>query len=189
MLDHLDLRGATLVGHSMGGAEILRYLSRHGSSRVARVALVAPLSPFLLRAEDNPHGLPAAAFEEVQRAWMTDFPAWAEANKAPFFTPETSPAMMDWLVRELLATPVDVAVACNRAAAAADLRPDLARVDRPALVIHGDRDASAPIDLTGRPTAAGIRGAELRVYEGAPHGLFVTHMDRLNRDLYAFIRG
>jgi len=81
-----------------------------------------------------------------------------------------------------------VAVATFRALIGKDLRPDLAAIDRPTLVIHGDRDASAPLQITGQRLAAGIRGAELKVYEGAPHGLFVTHMDRLNRDLEAFLK-
>lgn len=178
----------TLVGHSMGCGEIIRYAARHGSSRIARIALLAPCTPFLLNTEDNTLGAPAEYFEQTQRAWASDFPAWAEDNKLPFFTPQTSPAMMNWLVGELLRTPVHVATALHRAAVGTDLRPDLDKIDRPTLVIHGDKDVSAPLDLTGRPTAAGIRQAELRVYEGAPHGLFVTHMDRLNRDLRAFAR-
>jgi pimeloyl-ACP methyl ester carboxylesterase len=173
----------------MGGGEILRYVARHGSARVARIALVAPHTPFIRKTDDNPLGVPEAYFEEVRRQWATDFPRWLEDNKLPFFTPETSPAMMDWIVRDAQRTPVKVAIDLNRTIVATDLRPDLGKIDRPTLVLHGDKDVSAPLDLTGRPTAAGIRGAELRVYEGAPHGLFVTHMDRLNRDLLAFARG
>jgi pimeloyl-ACP methyl ester carboxylesterase len=96
--------------------------------------------------------------------------------------------MIAWLRDQLVSTPVPVAIATMRAVIAKDLRPDLPKIDRPVLVMHGTKDASAPIDLTGRPTAAGIRGAELKVYDGAPHGLFVTHMDQVNRDLEAFIR-
>jgi pimeloyl-ACP methyl ester carboxylesterase len=173
----------------MGCGEILRYVARHGSARVDRIALVAPMTPFVVRTPDNPLGAPEAYFEETRRRFATDFPGWVEENKLPFFTPETSPAMMDWVARDLLKTPVKVAIDCNRTITATDLRPDLDKIDRPTLVIHGDKDASAPLDLTGRQTAARIRGAELRVYEGAPHGIFVTHMERLNRDLLAFARG
>jgi pimeloyl-ACP methyl ester carboxylesterase len=88
----------------------------------------------------------------------------------------------------MLATPAPVAIAAFRALIGKDVRPDLARIDRPTLVLHGDKDASAPLEITGRRVAAGIRGAELKVYPGAPHGLFVTHMDRVNADLAAFIR-
>ena len=121
-------------------------------------------------------------------AWARDFPRWVEENKAPFFTPETSPQMVDWAVRILLETPAPIAIATSRAMVAADLRGDLAKVGRPVLILHGDKDASAPLELTGRPTAAGIRGAVLKVYPGAPHGLFLTHMGQVNADLLAFTR-
>jgi pimeloyl-ACP methyl ester carboxylesterase len=96
--------------------------------------------------------------------------------------------MKAWLTDQLLATPVPVVVAAFKALIGKDLRPDLARIDRPTLVIHGDKDASAPLAITGQRLAAGIKGAELKVYAGAPHGLFVTHMDRLNADLETFFR-
>jgi pimeloyl-ACP methyl ester carboxylesterase len=88
----------------------------------------------------------------------------------------------------LLATPVPVAIADFKALLEKDLRPDLAKIDRPTLILHGTKDASIPLEISGRRLAAGIRGAELKVYEGAPHGLFVTHLDQVNRDLEAFIR-
>jgi pimeloyl-ACP methyl ester carboxylesterase len=96
--------------------------------------------------------------------------------------------MQEWLVAQIMATPTPVAIATFRALADADVRPDLARIDRPTLILHGDKDASAPLDASGRRYAAGVRGAELKVYSGAPHGLFVTHMDQLNADLEAFFK-
>lgn len=187
VVEGLDLHDVVLVGHSMGGAEIIRYLGRHGTGRIAKVALLAPATPCLLESADNPRGAPAAYFESLRAEWLADFPKWIADNKQPFFTPDTSPAMIDWLVSDMLRTPVGVAVACNRALAERDLRPDLARIDRPVLILHGDNDASAPLEITGRPTAAGIAGARLKIYPGAPHGLFVTHMARVNADLHAFI--
>ena len=188
VIEQLDLRDVVLVGHSMGCGEILRYVSRHGTGRVARIAFLAPATPFALQTPDNPHGAPQAYFDQMWAAWARDFPHWVEENKGPFFTPQTSPQMVDWVVRILLETPAPIAIATSRAMVAADLRGDLAKVDRPTLILHGDKDASAPLELTGRPTAAGIRGAELKVYPGAPHGLFVTHMDQVNADLLAFAR-
>lgn len=120
--------------------------------------------------------------------WAADFPRWAMDNQAPFFTPETSQAMKRWLTDQLLETPVPVAVAAFKALIGKDLRPDLPRIDRPTLIIHGDRDASAPLAITGQRLAGGIRGATLKVYPGAPHGLFVTHMAQLNRDLETFFK-
>jgi pimeloyl-ACP methyl ester carboxylesterase len=189
VIEGLGLRDVVLVGHSMGCAEVIRYLSRHGSGRVAKVALLAPAAPCLVKTADNPYGAPAPLFEARIAEWKQDFPRWTLENRAQFFTPETSPAMKAWLTEQMMATPAPVAIAAFRALIGADLRPDLARIDRPTLVLHGDRDASAPLEITGRRVAAGIRGAELKVYAGAPHGLFVTHMDRVNADLSGFIRG
>lgn len=186
VIDQLGLEDVTLVGHSMGCGEIVRYLARHGSRRVAKVVLLAPATPCVLAKEDNPFGAPMTYFEELREAWRTDFPKWIDDNKAPFVTSETSPQMVEWLVDQLRETPVPVAIAANKAMVNADLRADLGEIDRPTLILHGDKDASAPLDLTGRITAQGVRGSVLKVYDGAPHGLFVTHMEEVNRDILAF---
>ena len=187
VVERVGGRDVALVGHSMGCAEIIHYLDRHGPGRVGKVALLAPAAPCLVKTVDNPYGAPRAYHDARMAEWAQDFPKWIDANKAPFFTPDTSPAMTDWLCDELRTTPAPVAIATFRALLAKDLRPALSRIDRPTLVIQGDKDASAPLDITGRRVAAGIRGAELKVYDGAPHGLFVTHMDQVNRDLEAFL--
>jgi pimeloyl-ACP methyl ester carboxylesterase len=188
VIEALDLKDAVLVGHSQGGAEVVRYLARHGSGRVRKAALMAPAGPCLLQTPDNPDGAPKAAYEARIAEWQKDFPKWVADNSAPFFTRETSPGMQAWMVDLLLATPLPVTVATFRALYQCDERPDLARIDRPVLIQHGTRDASIPLEIGGARYAAGIRGAELKVYEGAPHGLFVTHMDQVNRDLEAFVR-
>jgi pimeloyl-ACP methyl ester carboxylesterase len=187
VVDQLGLKQFDLVGHSMGGSEIARYLGRHGTARVRKVALVAPSGPCLVRKADNPYGAPQAYFDARIVEWRADFPKWARENQAPFFTPQTSAAMQEWLVAQMLSTPTPVAIAAFRALVQADVRADLARIDRPTLVLHGDKDASAPLEITGRRFAAGVKGAELKVYPGAPHGLFVTHMEQVNRDLEAFL--
>lgn len=188
VLEQLDLRDVVLVGHSMGGAETIRYLARHGGRRVRKVALIAPVAPFVLQTADNPYGAPRAFFEGVWKQYATDFPKWAYDNQAAFFTPETSRPLQEALTRQLLEVPVPVAIAAQRALVTTDLRPDLGKIDRPVLILHGDRDASAPLAATGQRVAAGIRGAELKVYPGAPHGIWVTHLDQVNRDLEAFFR-
>lgn len=187
VIDQLGLKAADLVAHSMGGPEVVRYMGRHGTGRVRKVALVAPAGPCLVQKADNPYGAPQAYFDDRIAEWRADFPKWTRENQAPFFTPQTSQPMQEWLVAQMLSTPTPVAIAAFQALIRADVRPDLAKIDRPTLVLHGDKDASAPLDITGRRFAAGVKGAELKVYAGAPHGIFVTHMDRVNRDLETFL--
>ncbi|NMO16281.1 alpha/beta hydrolase [Pyxidicoccus fallax] len=191
VLDTLDLRDVTLVGHSMSAGEMVRYLTRHGDRRIARVLFLAPANtPFLLKTPDNPDGIDAAVFEHLRNnVFLRDYAGWLSQNADPFFVPETSAAMKDWVKDMMLRTSMKAVIDCNRAMTTTDFRAELARIQVPALVIHGDKDASAPIDLTGRKTAKLIPGAKLKVYEGAPHGLFVTHLDRLNGDLLAFVKG
>ncbi|WP_230534485.1 alpha/beta fold hydrolase [Microvirga roseola] len=185
----LGLESVTLVGHSFASGEVVRYLTRHGSDRIARVLLVAPAAiPFLLKADDNPTGIPGSAFEKARGAILGDFAGWMEANTEPYFGPGTSPLMIDWTVRMMTQTSLLAAGELNRIQVTTDFRPELARLDVPVLIIHGDSDASAPLELTGRPAASLIPGARLVVYEGGPHGLYFTHRERLNRDLVEFIR-
>jgi non-heme chloroperoxidase len=188
VISALDLQDLTMVGHSMAGGEIVRYLTRHGSARVARIVLLASTTPYLTQTADNPNGLPHSTLEALRASWRKDFPKWVADNTAPFFVPETSPAMMQMLAARLMHCSVPVAIACNKAVTTTDFRADLAKVSVPALVIHGDRDASAPLTITGKPTAELIPGCRLKVYQGAPHGLIYTHMEILNADILQFIR-
>jgi len=116
-------------------------------------------------------------------------PRWIAENTAPFFTPDTSPQMIQWCVNMLFQASMQAIVESGVAAAETDLRAELARIRTPVLVIHGTADVSAPLALTGQRVAKLIPGSELRVYEGAPHGLFVTHLERVNADLLRFVRG
>jgi non-heme chloroperoxidase len=190
VLDVLDLRGVTLVGHSMASGEIVRYLTRYGGNRVTRIALLGATTPLLFKTADNPYGIDASYFEAFRREeLMRDFPKWIEDNVPPFVTPETSPQMRDWVRGMALRTSGKALFDTNRAVTTADFREELPKITVPTLIIHGDRDATAPLDITGGRTADLVPGAKLRVYEGAPHGLFVTHIDRLNWDLLDFARG
>jgi len=188
VIEQLDLRDVALVGMSMAANEILHYVGRHGTERIARIALLGPTTPFVMQTVDNPYGAPMAYFEQSRAAWASDFPKWIEDNKLPFFTPETSPPMMEWVAAMMREVPIPVAIATNHAIVSTDLRPVLARIDRPVLILHGDKDVSAPLEITGRRTADGIKGAVLKVYPGGPHGLFVTHMKQVNADLLGFLR-
>jgi non-heme chloroperoxidase len=188
VIETLDVSGLTLIGHSMAGGEIVRYLSRHGEARIARVVLLAPTTPCLGLTKDNPNGLPQEAFEALRTAWKTDFPKWVADNTAAFFVPETTVAMMQWGASQVLKISLPVALACNRAMAAADFRAEMKKIGVPVLILHGDRDVSAPIALTGKPSAELIPRCRFKLYEGAPHGLLYTHMERVNADILQFIR-
>ncbi len=189
VLEELDLRDVTLVGHSMAAGEIVRYLSRHGRERVARIVLVAPTTPFVLKTADNTDGVPKEAFDQVRAQIGQDFPKWLADNARPFFVAETSQAMMDWVLRMMTLTSLKALLDCNTAFVETDFRAELPNIKVPTLIIHGDKDASTPLDLTGRRTAQLVPGAQLKVYEGAPHGLMFTHIERFNRDLIAFGQG
>jgi non-heme chloroperoxidase len=190
VLDALDLRDVTLVGMSMAGGEMVRYLTRHGQRRIARVVFVATdATPIRQQTADNPSGIPTdrAEFFRRQRL-LKDYPNWMEENRQPFFMPDTSRQMQEWVRGMMLRTSMKALIECNRSLTSTDFRAELPRITVPTLFIHGDKDVSAPLEVTARPTAKLIPRARLEVYEGAPHGLFLTHMDRLTGDLLAFAK-
>ena len=187
VMERARARGATLVGHSMGCGVIARYLTRHGSDRVARAALVSPTLPFLVKTPDNPEGIDRSALDRLRGLWSTDFPGWLADNARPFFVAGTSAATVDWGIGLCWQASLRALIDCNRADFETDFRGELPRLRLPILIVHGDRDVSAPLDLTGRKTAQLIPGSRLRVYEGAPHGVMFTHTDRLNAELLSFI--
>ncbi|AWK89149.1 alpha/beta fold hydrolase [Azospirillum thermophilum] len=188
LLDRLDLHGVTLVGHSMSCGEIVRYLTRHGSGRVARTVLVGTATPALARSADTPDGIDPDGLEQFRTGClMRDFPKWLADNIDPFLTPDCSSVMKDWVRSMALQASMKALLDCHRATTSTDFRAELAEVTVPTLVVHGDLDVSSPLDLTGRRTAALMPNATLALYEGAPHGLFLSHMERFNRDLLGFL--
>lgn len=187
VIEARDLRDVTLVGFSMGTVEAVNYLARYGSDRIARLVLVAPTTPYLVKTEDNPDAVPKAMIEADNAAVARDFAKWIAANEAPFFTPDTPEITRTWIREMMLSVPLPVALACRKAIAFADLRAAAAKIDRPTLILHGDQDASAPLPLTGAKTAKLIKGSKLIVYEGAPHPLPLTHGERLIADMLAFM--
>jgi non-heme chloroperoxidase len=191
IIDGLDLQKITLVAHSMGCGEAVRYLSRHGTGRVERLVLVASITPSGLRTGDNPGGSDPASLVKARTALCQDRPGVIASAAPGFFGAPgntVSAEMMQWWAQQLLRCPLNAMLELHHAFTETDFSVDVRKVTVPALLIHGDNDVSAPIELTGRRTAAMIAGSRLEVYEGAAHGLPITHMERLNRDLVAFAR-
>lgn len=193
VIDHFDLHEATLICHSLGSKEVVRYLSCHGDSRIARIVLVAPTTPLLRRTADNPDGLDPALIEANYQAVAADVPKWCADFEAagPYFgsSPGGSQGLVDWTIRMIVDTPLPVLLETLKLNADADMRAELQKIQVPALIVHGDQDASAPIGLTGRRTAGLIAGSSLIVYPGVGHGLYASDQDALNADLLAFING
>ncbi len=184
---------AALVGFSMAGGEIARYLSRHGGSHVTQAALVASVVPYMLQTDDNPNGVPAPMFAQMTAGMKADRPKFF----AEFFRSFYGVSLVSHPVSaEMIENSVDVAMtaglkptlACAAAFAMTDFRPDLASFTMPTLIIHGTADQTVPIDATGRAAAKAIPHAKLIEYDGAPHGLFATEKDRLAADLVEFLQ-
>ena len=191
VIDHFDLHGATLVGHSQGCANIARYLARHGAGRVARSVLIAPTTPYLLKTADNPAGIDGAVIERMIAALPEDRPRVTTELAAPFFgigslNVDVSPELVQWGIGLALQASPRTVVEMTRTFAQTDFRSDMRAFDMPTLVIHGVADQSAPYALGGQGTAALIPGSELKAYDTG-HGLFITEKDRLNGDLLTFI--
>jgi len=188
VLTRLELSNVTLVGHSLGGAEVVRYLSQHAEpGRVRRAVLIGATTPRIPAGPDYPQGLDPAALSALHAGWRTDFVRWIDENKRPFFAPETSNALVDWGARLLEPMSLFVQLEISRTTASLDLRPDLARVHTPTLVIHGDLDRSVPVSF-GVHTAGLMPNARLKRYPEAAHGVFITHAEQVHRDILEFIQ-
>ena len=190
VLEELELSDVTLVGHSMGCGEVVRYLSRHGSDRIARIVLVSTITPFMLKTDDNPDARDATIIANVRKN-LTKDRAHAIAAAAPAFfgVPKNSVSqeIMDWWVRMMVdQCSLRVQLVLHKMSNETDFRPELRKISLPTLLIHGDIDVSAVLEITARKTAPLISGCLLKVYEDAAHGLPITHADRLNADLIAF---
>jgi non-heme chloroperoxidase len=190
LVEHLDLVGAVLVGHSMGAAEVVGAVHRLNLVRVAGLVLSAPSTPVLLKRADNPNGIDEQSFEAARTAMRQDigeFLAPFTADRQFGVGHTVSATLSNWSVRRIVDTPLPVLLETQRTSSRVDLRDEIARIDLPALVLHGDADHSSPLELTGRPTAALLRRGRLVVFEGAGHGLYVSRAPEYNAELMAFV--
>ena len=192
ILDKLDLQGVTLVGFSMGGGEIARYLSRHGTKRIAKTVLIGSVVPYLLKTADNPDGVDQSVFDDMKAQIRKDRFAFLQTFAKQFYgvgivSSPVSDGILDWsFILAVMASPL-ATIQCVDAFGKTDFRKDLDSFTVPTLIIHGTSDKTVPIDTSGRSAAKGIKGAKLIEYDGEPHGLFATVPDKLNADLKAFI--
>jgi pimeloyl-ACP methyl ester carboxylesterase len=193
VIDHFDLRDVTLIGHSLGTRELVRYLTRHGDDRITRMVLVAPTTPQLRRSAENPDGWDPAMLDANYAAVAANVPQWCASFEAagPYFgsSPGSSPGLVDWTIRMIVDTPLRVLLKTLQLNTNVNMATELQKIQVPTLVLHGDQDASAPIQLTGRKTADLLSNAALRVYPGAGHGLYASDHQAVNADILRFILG
>lgn len=194
LIEALDLRDVVLVGHSTGGGEVTRYIGRHGTARVARVALIGAVPPLMLKTEANPGGLPMEVFDGIRKGTYDNRSQFFLDLTTPFYGYNREGAAPSEGVRQSfwaqgMMGGLKGQLDSIRAFSESDFHADLAKFDRPTLVLHGDDDQIVPIGAAALETAKIVGHAVLKVYEGADHGLTQTHQDRFNADLLDFIRG
>lgn len=193
LVETLGLNDAIHVGHSTGGGEVVRYIARHGTDRVAKVVLVSAVVPGILKTSNNPDGVPLQVFDQIRASLVADraqyyrglAPVFYGANRT---STKVSQGTLDQFWRLSMQAALKAAYDCVKAFSESDFSQDVKRIDVPMLVIHGDDDQIVPIKTGGLRSSRMIPQAALKVYAGAPHGLMTTHQKRLNEDLLTFAR-
>lgn len=194
LIESLALKDVTLIGFSAGGGEVARYIGRHGTARVEKVALIAAVPPLMLKTSANPDGLPLDAFDKIRHGTSTDrSQLYRDIASGPFFGANrpgatVSQGMIDSFWRQGMMAGHKNTYDCIKAFSETDFTKDLKKIDVPTLIIHGDDDQIVPIGASGLASAKLIKGARLTIYKGAPHGLADTHKEKLNSDLLAFLQ-
>ncbi|MEM5294090.1 alpha/beta hydrolase [Burkholderia sp. JPY481] len=194
VLDALDVKGAMLVGHSTGGGEVAHYIGRHGEKRVAKAVLIGAVPPQMVKSANNPNGLPMSVFDGIR--------AGVAANRSQFYldlaTPfygfnrpnaKVSQGLVQDFWRQGMAGSIKGQYECIKQFSEVDYTEDLKKISVPTLILHGDDDQIVPIDDSAKLSAKIVKNATLKVYAGAPHGMCSTHVDQVNADLLAFLKG
>ncbi len=194
LMEELNLRDATLIGFSMGGGEVVRYLSRYGEGRVSKAILISAVTPFLLKAADNPNGIDPSVFSDIEENIRKDRFAYLKEFGPKFYGRSmvdhtVSEAVLEWTSSMALTASLRSTLAAARAWSTTDFRADMERITIPVRVIHGSGDSTVPIELSGRKSLDLLADGSLTEYEGQPHGLFMTAADQLNEELIHFIDG
>jgi len=193
LVEKLDLTNAIHVGHSTGGGEVARYIARHGTKRVAKAVLIGSVPPIMLKTASNPGGLPISVFDGLRASVVADRSQFWKELSMPFYSYNRPGAKVSegvrnsfWLQGMMAGFPA--AYFCIKTFSETDQTEDLKKFDVPTLVIQGDDDQIVPFADAGALQAKLIKGATLKVYKGAPHGLCTTHKDQVNEDLLAFFK-
>jgi non-heme chloroperoxidase len=193
VLETLDLRNVTLVGHSTGGGEVVRYVGKYGTERVSKVVLIAAVPPILLKTDANPEGLPMEVFDGLRAALAADRSQFYKELAIQFYGANRSGAKVSqgvleqfwlWSMQAGLKNAYD----CIKAFSETDFTEDLRMINVPTLLLHGEDDQIVPVHDSSRKAAKLIEGAKDTYYPGAPHGITATHQDQINADLLAFLR-
>lgn len=193
LIEQLDLKDIFLIGFSAGGGEVARYIGRHGSSRLAKVALIAAVPPLMLKTSANPGGLPMEKFDEIRNGTSADrSQLYKDIASGPFFGANrpgarVSQGMIDSFWLQGMRAGHKNTFDCIAAFSETDFTEDLKKFDVPTLIIHGDDDQIVPIGAAALRSAKLVNDATLKIYAGAPHGLADTHKEQLNADLLAFL--
>ncbi len=194
LITELNLSGVALVGFSMGGGEVVRYLSKYGSSKISKIVLISSVVPYMLKTDDNPDGVPQEMFDEFKMKLRNDRPAFLETFGKQFYgvsmmSHPVSNAFLQWSQMLTLMASPKATQECMVSFSQTDFRDELTSIAVPTLIIHGDSDKTVPIEPSAYEAAKAIHNAKLIVYEGAPHGLFATEKEKLNQDLLRFLSG
>jgi len=192
LIEALDLKELTLVGHSTGGGEVAHYIGRHGTKRVAKAVLIGAVPPLMLKTESNPGGLPIDVFNGIRAGVAENRTQFFKDLAVPFFGynrpgAKVSPAVIDEFWREGMLGSIHGQYECVKQFSEVDYTEDLRKIDVPTLILHGDDDHIVPIDTAGRMSATIVKNATLKVYEGGSHGMCITLADKVNADLLAFL--
>lgn len=193
IIEQIGADDATIVGFSMGGGEVARYMSRHKGKNVAQAVLISSVVPYMLKTADNPNGVDQSTFDEMTKGMKSDRAHFLASFFKDFYgvgivSDPASEEMLEWSRSVSMQASLKATLDCAKAFATTDFRPDLPSFSVPTLIIHGTEDKTVPIDPSGRAAAKGIPNAKLIEYEDAPHGLFATHKKRMLNDLLQFLK-
>lgn len=193
LVEALDLKDAIHVGHSTGGGEVARYIGRFGTQRVAKTVLIGSVTPLMLRTAANPGGLPMETFDQIRAGVLADRSQFFKDFTTPFYGAnrkgaKVSQGLREWFWLQGMQAGFKAVVDCIKAFSETDFTDDLKKFDVPTLIMHGDDDQIVPVADSAQLSAKIIKGSELIIYPGAPHGLCSTHKDRVNEDLLKSIR-